>query len=71
MLACFRTQADVLAPFGTEQETFRPAPRYDFTAAPHPGPLLYEGFGWGWTGQRWRDLAASALERGLPCGTAG
>lgn len=72
MLACFRTQADVLAPFGTKRETFRPAPSYDFSMPPHPGALLYEGFGWGWTGPRWRALAAAAVaaEEATTCGTA-
>lgn len=66
MLACFTSQAEVLAPFGTERERFRPAPDYDFTAPPHPGALLYEGFGWSWTGERWRALARSALEGATP-----
>lgn len=61
MLACFASQAEVLAPFGTEKERFRPAPLYDYAAPPHPGPLLYEGFGWSWTGERWRALARSTL----------
>jgi len=42
-------------------ERFRAAPVYDFTQAPHPGKLFYENFDWGMTGERWRDLAAEAL----------
>ena len=37
MLACFRSQAATLAPFGAAVERFRPAPRYDFGRAPHTG----------------------------------
>ena len=66
MLACHATQAQVLRMFGVERERFRPAPNYDFSAPPHPGTLNYEGFGWGWTGARWRGLAAAAL-RETPC----
>ena len=60
MLDCFTTQATTLAPFGTEWEAFRPAPTYDFAAAPHPGALHYERYDWGMTGARWRSLAAAA-----------
>ena len=59
-LACFRTQQSILANFGVEQESFRLAPAYDFTQPPHPGPLLYEGFGWGITGAAFRRLAGEA-----------
>ena len=64
MLDCFTTQAQTLAPFGTECELFRAAPRYDFTQPPHPGPLNYERYDWGMTGERWRHLAGEA-QRGL------
>jgi hypothetical protein len=40
MLACFRTQQEILSRFGVEFERFRTAPAYDFTMPPHPGPLL-------------------------------
>ncbi len=46
MLACFRTQAAILSHFDRQAERFRPAPAYDFTAPPHPGPLNYEDWGW-------------------------
>ncbi len=57
MLACFVTQRAILAQFGTEAETFRPAPLYDFSQPPHPGRLNYEHWGWDMTGARWRALA--------------
>jgi LmbE family N-acetylglucosaminyl deacetylase len=61
MLDAFATQAVTLARFPVEQEAFRPAPKYEFSAPPHPGPLLYERFSWGIDGARWRLLAAEAL----------
>ncbi len=61
MFACFATQRQVLSAFRIESERFRPAPAYDFTAPPHPGPLHYESFDWGMTGERWRQLAGEAL----------
>ena len=60
-LACFQSQQAILANFGTERELFRIAPVYDFTAPPHAGPLLYEGFGWGSTGQHFCGHARAAL----------
>jgi N-acetylglucosamine malate deacetylase 2 len=60
MLRCFESQADGLAPFfEIEYERFRPAPRYDFAAPPHVGPLLYEQRGM-LDGDTWRALAARA-----------
>lgn len=68
MFDCFVTQRKVLAGFPVAVERYRPAPCYSFTAAPHPGPLYYEGFPWGMTGERWRALAAAALaELGVSC----
>lgn len=61
MFACFATQRQVLSAFRIETERFRPAPAYDFTRPPHPGPLHYESFDWGMTGARWRGLAGEAL----------
>lgn len=66
MLACYRSQADVLAAFGTSRERFRPAPAYDFAARPHPGPVLYESMGWPLSADRFCAQAASArVELGL------
>jgi LmbE family N-acetylglucosaminyl deacetylase len=64
MLDAFATQAATLAQFPLGDEAFRAAPRYDFTAPPHAGTLLYERFPWGMDGPRWRCLAAEAA-RGL------
>ena len=61
-LDCFVSQQQTLAQFGTERESFRVAPVYDFTRPPHGGRLLYEGFPWGMTGERLCDLAAHAFE---------
>lgn len=61
MFACHASQRDVLRHFSTEMESFRPAPAYCFTAAPHPGVLYYERWEWGMTGERWRELARDAL----------
>ena len=61
MIRCFRSQAEVLAPFlGVAVERYRDAPGYDFAAPPHPGALMYEQWGFPITGARWRELAAAA-----------
>jgi LmbE family N-acetylglucosaminyl deacetylase len=71
MLAAFVSQRETLAPFGVGTERFRTAPRYDFTRPPHAGPLYYEYFDWGSTGEAWRDRARTALiELGLERETA-
>jgi LmbE family N-acetylglucosaminyl deacetylase len=62
MFECFSTQHHMLLHFGVDEERFRPSPAYDFTTAPHTGPLLYESFGWTLTGERWRLLAQEALK---------
>ncbi len=67
MLDCFATQAAVLAAFGTESESFRAAPAYDFTASPHPGSLYYDGFNWGMTGAAWREIARKAASEPALC----
>jgi hypothetical protein len=43
-------------------ERYRPAPRYDFARAPHPGALHYELLGFEMSGERWRELAAQAVD---------
>jgi LmbE family N-acetylglucosaminyl deacetylase len=66
MLACYRTQAATLAPFGVSVERLRPAPLYDYGKPPHPGQLWYEQFGWALSGEGWRARARAALhELGL------
>ena len=62
-LACFGSQAGTLGQFGTESESFRLAPLYDFSIPPHEGKLLYECFPWGMTGAHFRTLAAEAEHR--------
>jgi hypothetical protein len=61
MFDCFVTQQHMLAQFKLDAERFRRAPEYNFSQPPHPGKLHYENFNWGITGQRWRELAAAAL----------
>lgn len=61
MLACFETQKEILGRFGVDCERFRRAPVYDFTEAPHPGLLLYERWGWGISGEAWRQRAREAI----------
>lgn len=61
MFACHASQQHVLVQFGFHSESFRLAPAYDFSQPPHSGPLWYERFDWGMTGQRWRRLATTAL----------
>ena len=66
LIASFATQQQALRSFPLDCEAFRPAPRYDFLAPPHPGPLHYEHYAWGMRGERFRALAADALaELGL------
>ena len=62
MLERFASQAAVVQSFRLDPERLREAPDYDFTRPPHEGPLWYELMGWPLTGQRWRELAAQALE---------
>jgi LmbE family N-acetylglucosaminyl deacetylase len=72
MLACYRSQAAVVAAFGVGAERYRPAPRYDFGAPPHAGPLHYETLGWRLSGERWRRLVHAAGDQlGVPIGRAG
>jgi N-acetylglucosamine malate deacetylase 2 len=62
MLACFVTQAAVLAPLPRTFERLRRAPVYDFAKPPHPGPLWYERMSWGVDGARWRTAARKAVD---------
>jgi LmbE family N-acetylglucosaminyl deacetylase len=62
MLACYRSQGELLREFPADVERFRAAPPYDFSRPPHAGQLLYETFGWGATGAAWRRAAIEALE---------
>ena len=68
VLDCYGSQAPVLAQFPLRFEPLRPAPRYDFTRAPHEGPLYYERFDWGVQPDEWRGLAQRAFrELGISC----
>ena len=60
MVASYRTQQQTLANFPVGDERFRLAPDYDFSAPPHPGPLLYDHYPWGMKGDRWTSLARCA-----------
>lgn len=62
MFDCHRSQAHVLAAFDIDEERFRRAPQYDFSAAPHAGMLHYERLNWGISGEIWREQADQALE---------
>jgi LmbE family N-acetylglucosaminyl deacetylase len=60
MLSCFRTQRRILSQFDSVDERFRDAPAYNFRQPPHPGPLLYER--WGFVdGADWRQRASECL----------
>jgi N-acetylglucosamine malate deacetylase 2 len=61
MLACFATQRGVLAGLRHDVESFRRAPEVDFSRPPHAGPLLYETWGFGMSGNRWRQCAGEAF----------
>lgn len=63
LFACFSTQAEVLQYFPVTRESFRLAPRYNFSQPPHPGRLYYELFEWGTNGETWRRLASAAARR--------
>jgi len=63
MISCFASQLYLLKDFPTAEERFRRAPVYDFTAPPHAGKLFYEYFDWGFSGDRWRQLAGDTLRR--------
>ena len=63
MLDCFATQSEILGRFKLNCERFRRARAYNFAKPPHPGPLLYERWGWKITGEDWRQRALDALAR--------
>ena len=61
-LAAHVTQAAVFGDWRPAVERWRDAPRYDFTRPPPGEGVLYDGFGWTLTGERWRAVAAGALQ---------
>ena len=60
MLAAHQSQREVLSAFSLEIERYRPAPLYDFSQRPHPGPNRAEVLGWPLTGDRFCQLAREA-----------
>jgi LmbE family N-acetylglucosaminyl deacetylase len=63
LFRCYRSQQDTLAWFPIKREPIRLAPAYDFSSPPHEGQLLYESFGWGFTGTKWCRVAAAGLRK--------
>ena len=63
MVRCHWSQRLVTAGFPLERERFRVAPVYDYGKPPHAGKLWYECMGWAMTGERWREIAASAIQQ--------
>lgn len=62
-LACFRSQAEVLARFPVAPEIVRPAPAYDFIEPIPAGAALYDRWGWSLDSRRWFEAARQVLER--------
>jgi LmbE family N-acetylglucosaminyl deacetylase len=61
MLDCFQSQPATLELLPLRAERFRVAPGYNFNAAPHAGPVLYELLESGMSSERWRALARDAI----------
>lgn len=66
MMSCFETQRAIFAPFGTDCEWLRKAPRYDFSRPPHEGRLYYEHLGWPMTGAAFREHVQRACRELSP-----
>ena len=60
LIACFATQRETLKGFHDATERYRIAPMYDFTRPPHKGKILYDGYPWGMTSDRFCELAEKA-----------
>src|SRR5690606_20165049 len=67
MMRCFETQRAVFVAFGTDCESLRRAPRYDFSRPPHEGRLYYEHLGWPMTGAVFRECVKNASRELPPC----
>jgi LmbE family N-acetylglucosaminyl deacetylase len=63
MLACFRTQTRVLTPFHANEEWVRPAPIYDFAAAPPGVQVWYDRQNLGVTSREWSASVADVRAR--------
>ena len=61
MFECHATQGRILSSFGVERELFRLAPRYHFSAPPHPGAAGYDRYHWHVSGRVWRAQARRAM----------
>lgn len=60
-LRAHSSQGDVFGAWRPTRESWRAAPRYDFTVPPPPARVLYDGFGWTLTSSEWRRAAMAAL----------
>jgi len=60
MLAAFASQKSVVRRYPLDSESFRPAPYYEFSAAPHAGTMFYEKHRLAMTWQKWCVLADQA-----------
>lgn len=63
LFRCYASQKNTLAWFPIKREPIRLAPAYDFHNPPHEGQLLYESFGWGFSGTKWCRVAAAGLRK--------
>lgn len=61
-LAAHASQKLVFGDWRPELERWRDAPSYDFTRPPPGQAVLYDGFGWEITSDRWRKRARDMLE---------
>jgi LmbE family N-acetylglucosaminyl deacetylase len=61
MFECHASQRQVFTNVGLEQETFRQAPRYHFSAPPHPGKPGYAQFMGAGAALLWRRRAWEAM----------
>ena len=59
MLEAYRSQGEILKNFSSAVEWFRPQEKYDYSQAPHAGPLNYENWGWPMKGA---DVCAAFTE---------
>ncbi len=63
ILAEFVSQQRTIASFARDHESFRLAPKYDFTERPHEGTLFYERYPFKMTWNRWQQLVKSAEDK--------
>lgn len=61
MCALHASQQKHLVQFRMEDEVYRLAPRYHFSAPPHPGDVGFNQFKWPLTGRIWRHHARRAM----------